>query len=315
MVDAKRILRELKFLRHFNHENIISLIDIPYPNLTGGNFEDVYMVTELMETDLYKVIYSKQQLSSDHIKFFIYQTLKALKYLHSANVIHRDLKPSNLLVNSNCEIKLCDFGLARFTDAANSSCDDLCPPQSSALTEYVVTRWYRAPEVMLSCQQYDAKIDVWAVGCIMAELVLRKPFFPGSDYLDQLKLIVQNVGSLEDEDMKFISSNKAKRFMKKQAPCKGINFEKVFRFIGSDGVSLLKDMLAINPEKRVTASEALSHQYFDDLHCIETEPVYDYSQESAATLYQEFDIDDVAEDSLTKQIIQRGILNEVQHFH
>ena len=109
-----------------------------------------------MDTDLHKIIYSSNSLSDEHIQYFIYQVLRGLKYIHSANVIHRDLKPSNLLLNANCHLKICDLGLAAgFKEQAY-------------MTEYVVTRWYRAPEVMCSCEAYDFKIDVWSTGCILA---------------------------------------------------------------------------------------------------------------------------------------------------
>ena len=106
-----------------------------------------------METDLHKIIYSKNELTDEHIQYFLYQILKGMKYIHSSHVIHRDLKPSNLLLNSNCDLKICDFGLAR---GVKEEVD-------YELTEYVVTRWYRAPEVMCSVQTYDHKIDVWSV--------------------------------------------------------------------------------------------------------------------------------------------------------
>jgi serine/threonine protein kinase len=116
-----------------------------------------------METDLHRIIYSRQPLTIDHIQYFVYQMLRGLKYIHAANVLHRDLKPSNILVNSNCDLKICDFGLARGVE----------DEQSGELTEYVVTRWYRAPEIMLACQDYSKAIDVWSVGCIFAELLAR----------------------------------------------------------------------------------------------------------------------------------------------
>ena len=147
------------------------------------DFHDVYIVSELMETDLYRIIYSKQSLSIDHVKYFVYQILRALKYIHSANVIHRDLKPSNLLVNSNCDLKVCDFGLARGVLDDNQTKDHSSRP---LLTEYVVTRWYRAPEIMLACHEYDKPVDIWSTGCILAELLARKPYFPGDDYIDQV---------------------------------------------------------------------------------------------------------------------------------
>ena len=114
-----------------------------------------------------------QDLSDDHCQYFIYQTLRALKAMHSANVLHRDLKPSNLLLNANCDLKVCDFGLAR--SAANVE------DNSGFMTEYVATRWYRAPEIMLTFKEYTKAIDVWSVGCILAEMLNGKPLFPGKD--------------------------------------------------------------------------------------------------------------------------------------
>ena len=125
-----------------------------------------------METDMHRVIRT-QDLSDDHCQYFIYQTLRALKAMHSANVLHRDLKPSNLLLNANCDLKVCDFGLAR---SAASSEDN-----SGFMTEYVATRWYRAPEIMLTFKEYTKAIDVWSVGCILAEMLNGKPLFPGKD--------------------------------------------------------------------------------------------------------------------------------------
>ncbi|KAK9701109.1 mitogen activated protein kinase 2 [Basidiobolus ranarum] len=138
---AKRALRELKLLRHFNgHENVISVYDM---ELTDPlKFQEIYLVQELMEADLHQIIRSKQALTNAHYQYFIYQICRGLKYIHSANVLHRDLKPGNLLVNRDCELKICDFGLARgFVDATKN--------ESGFMTEYVATRYYRAPEIML----------------------------------------------------------------------------------------------------------------------------------------------------------------------
>lgn len=185
-IDAKRILREIKLLRHFEHENIVSITDmLPPDKKYVEDFNDVYIVADLMETDLHRIIYSKQALSIDHVQYFIYQVLRGLKYIHSANVIHRDLKPSNLLVNSNCDLKICDFGLARGI-VGDGHLHTM--KGSVLLTEYVVTRWYRAPEIMLSCHKYSKPVDLWSVGCIFAELILRKPYFPGDDYIDQVSV-------------------------------------------------------------------------------------------------------------------------------
>ena len=171
VVDAKRTLREIKLLRHLRHENVVPITDCMLPSKEEEyNFNDVHVMYELMDTDLHQIIRSDQPLTDDHCQYFIYQLLRGLKYIHSADVLHRDLKPSNLLLNANCDLKICDFGLAR-TNTQDKNRD--------FMTEYVVTRWYRAPELLLSCAEYTVAIDVWSCGCILAELLGRKPLFPG----------------------------------------------------------------------------------------------------------------------------------------
>lgn len=113
------------------------------------------------------------------LQYFLYQLLRGLKYVHSASVLHRDLKPSNLLLNASCDLKIGDFGLARTTS------------ETDFMTEYVVTRWYRAPELLLNCTEYTAAIDIWSVGCILGEIMTREPLFPGKDYVHQLRLITE----------------------------------------------------------------------------------------------------------------------------
>jgi mitogen-activated protein kinase 1/3 len=113
------------------------------------------------------------------LQYFLYQLLRGLKYVHSANVLHRDLKPSNLFLNANCDLKIGDFGLARTTS------------ETDFMTEYVVTRWYRAPELLLNCSEYTAAIDIWSVGCILGEILTRQPLFPGKDYVHQLRLVTE----------------------------------------------------------------------------------------------------------------------------
>uniref|UniRef100_A0A8C0PP60 mitogen-activated protein kinase n=1 Tax=Canis lupus familiaris TaxID=9615 RepID=A0A8C0PP60_CANLF len=167
---CQRTLREIQILLCFCHENVI----------------DVYIVQDLMETDLYKLRKS-QQLSNDHVCYFLYQILRGLKYIHSANVLHQDLKPSNLLINTTCDLKICDFGLAGIADPEHD--------HTGFLTEYVATRWYRAPEIMLNSKGYTKSIDIWSVGCILAEMLSNGPIFPGKHYLDQLNHILGILGS------------------------------------------------------------------------------------------------------------------------
>jgi len=209
-----------------------------------------------MEANLHKIIYSRQKLSNEHIQYFIYQVLKGLKYLHSAGVLHRDLKPSNLLVNHNCDLKICDFGLAR---GMNESAD-------SQYTEYVVTRHYRAPEVMTNAKKYDEQIDVWSVGCIFAELLGRKALFPGQDYLEQLRLIIQKVGQPSREDLDLIPTPAARSYIEGLGPCKKVNWRELFPHATSGACDLLDQMLQFNSKKRITVDQALKHEYFKSLY-------------------------------------------------
>jgi mitogen-activated protein kinase 1/3 len=311
-VDAKRILREIKLLKHFNHENIITIQDMMPPLARHvGDFRDVYIVTDLMETDLHRIIYSKQSLSIDHVQYFMYQILRALKYMHSANVIHRDLKPSNLLVNSNCDLKVCDFGLARGISPTHDEDLENDRKHSLLLTEYVVTRWYRAPEIMLACHEYSKPIDLWSVGCIFAELLGRKPFLAGDDYIDQVRtiakltkilhafqqsltnildyfqqltLITEKLGNVPERDMDFITSSKARNFLRKLPKKDPVPLSKQFPNATNVAIDLLSRLLAIHPRKRINVAEALSHPFFKSMHNPDDEPIagasFDFSFEN-----------------------------------
>jgi len=174
-----------------------------------------------MDTDLYKIIKTNQELSDEHYKFIMYQILRSLFFLHSANVIHRDIKPSNVLINEDCIIKLCDFGLSRNLDTN----DQL------ALTEYVVTRYYRAPEVMLCSHQYSKSIDIWSTGCTFAEMLSRAYLFPGDNYLNQIKLILEVLGSPQPEDLEFITNQHARSYVSQFKNIPGVI--KIFYFTSS----------------------------------------------------------------------------------
>ena len=204
-VFAQRTLRELKIMRLLQHENVLSVKSILRPN-SLEEFKELYITSDLMETDLSTIIKSKQALTDEHIQFFLYQILRGLKYQHSCGILHRDLKPRNLLVNSNCDLKICDFGLAR----ANT--DSLMTPNAQ-LTDYIATRWYRAPEVILSWQQYTAAIDVWSVGCILAEMIRRKPLMPAQNSAEQMKMIVNLTGSPDTSLINKIQDADNKTFM------------------------------------------------------------------------------------------------------
>uniref|UniRef100_A0A5B6ZS35 Mitogen-activated protein kinase n=1 Tax=Davidia involucrata TaxID=16924 RepID=A0A5B6ZS35_DAVIN len=251
-IDAKRTLREIKLLCHMDHENIIKIKDIIQPP-EMEKFNDVYIVYELMDTDLHQIICSSQALTDDHCQYFLYQLLRGLKYIHSANVLHRDLKPSNLLLNANCDLKICDFGLARTTS------------ETDFMTEYVVTRWYRAPELLLNCSEYTAAIDIWSVGCILMEILKREPLFPGKDYVQQLGLITELLGSPEDSDLGFLRSDNARKYVQQLPHISKQPFSQKFPDESPIAIDLAEKMLVFDPSKRITVEEALNHPFLSSL--------------------------------------------------
>ena len=267
VVDAKRTLREIKLLRHLRHENVVPITDCMLPpKEEDHSFNDVYVMYELMDTDLHQIIRSDQPLTDDHCQYFIYQLLRGLKYIHSGDVLHRDLKPSNLLLNANCDLKICDFGLAR-TNTQDKNRD--------FMTEYVVTRWYRAPELLLSCAEYSVAIDIWSSGCILAELLGRKPLFPGKDYVHQLNLITKVIGTPDEQDLYFVTSDKARRYLRQLPYSKPMDFKRLYPEANPLACDLIEKMLIFNPEKRINVEECLKHPYLASLHDVNDEPVAD----------------------------------------
>ncbi|XP_073147137.1 mitogen-activated protein kinase homolog MMK1 isoform X2 [Henckelia pumila] len=212
-IDAKRTLREIKLLRHMDHEN-----------------------------------------------YFLYQILRGLKYIHSANVLHRDLKPSNLLLNANCDLKICDFGLARVTS------------ETDFMTEYVVTRWYRPPELLLNSSDYTAAIDVWSVGCIFMELMDRKPLFPGRDHVHQLRLLLELIGTPSESEMGCLNDN-AKKYIQQLPPYRRQSCTEKFPRVHPLAIDLVEKMLTFDPRQRITVEDALAHPYLNSLHDISDEPI------------------------------------------
>jgi len=256
LVDGKRILREVKLLRQLDHENIIRILDMYPPK--SPDFEDIYIVTDLMETDLHKVIYSKQPLTEEHHQYFVHQLLRGLIYLHSVSVVHRDLKPSNLLVNKNCDLKICDFGLARVL--ATEEEDTL------GRTDYVVTRWYRAPEVVLLASEYTMSIDVWAVGCILCELIARKPIFAGKDHLDQIKKIISVLGTPSEEELHWLPRNgSARAFLNKCPAAPKAQWDKLFPSASQAATEVIEGMLRFDPTVRMAVQEVMRCRYFENL--------------------------------------------------
>jgi len=293
LTDARRTLREIMLLRLLKHDNVIAVKDIlKPPSKEKDKFNDVYLVYELMDTDLHQIIRSSQALTNEHFQFFVYQILRGLKYVHSANVLHRDLKPSNLLLTASCDLKICDFGLARTSTERNF------------MTEYVVTRWYRAPELLLSCDNYTAAIDVWSVGCILAEMLGRKPLLPGSDYVDQLKLIIKTLGQPPEDDLTFITSSKARAYIRALPPAERVNFRKKFPEADPLAIDLMEKMLEFDPRKRITVTQALKHPWLAQLH--------DEGAEPSAPHEFEFEFEEA---QLNESKVRELLWQEMMQFH
>uniref|UniRef100_A0A673NB74 mitogen-activated protein kinase n=1 Tax=Sinocyclocheilus rhinocerous TaxID=307959 RepID=A0A673NB74_9TELE len=265
IIHAKRTYRELRLLKHMKHENVIGLLDVFTPATSLEEFNDVYLVTHLMGADLNNIV-KCQKLTDDHVQFLIYQILRGLKYIHSADIIHRDLKPSNLAVNEDCELKILDFGLARHTD--------------DEMTGYVATRWYRAPEIMLNWMHYNMTVDIWSVGCIMAELLTGRTLFPGTDHINQLQQIMRLTGTPPASLISRMPSHEVSSYL----------FLIKYFILFVLAVDLLEKMLVLDTDKRITAAEALAHPYFAQYHDPDDEPEaepFDQSFES-----QELDIEE-----------------------
>ncbi|XP_054864910.1 mitogen-activated protein kinase 12 isoform X2 [Amphiprion ocellaris] len=251
------------------HENVIGLVDVFTADLSLDRFHDFYLVMPFMGTDLGKLM-KLQRLSEEKIQYLVYQMLKGLKYIHSSGIIHRDLKPGNLAINQDCELKILDFGLARQAD--------------SEMTGYVVTRWYRAPEVILSWMHYTQTVDIWSVGCIMAEMLQGKPLLKGSDHLDQLTEIMKLTGTPTQEFISKLDSEDAKSYIKSLPKVEKKDLQKVFSNANPQAVAVMERMLLLDPERRVNAAEALALPYFSEFREPEEETEaqpYDHSLDNA----------------------------------
>lgn len=251
------------FLQELNgHDNIIKLNNV----IRAENDRDIYLTFEFMETDLHAVIRA-DILEDVHRRYIMYQVFRALKYVHSARLLHRDLKPSNVLLNSECAVKLADFGLARSLGSLRD--DDGTNP---ALTDYVATRWYRAPEILLSSSQYTAGVDSWAAGCILGELLGGKPLFPGTSTVNQLERILDVCGRPTPDEIASLKSPYAVTMLESMRAPASPRFEAVFPNAPADAIDLLRRLLSFNPADRPTSEEALAHPYVARFHDPADEP-------------------------------------------
>jgi len=264
--DSQRTFREVAYLKAMTgHSNIVSIQRV----LQACGDRDLYIVFEFMHTDLSHVIKAKL-LTDIHVRFITYQLLCALKYIHSAGLIHRDIKPSNILIDDSCHAKLCDFGLCRSIDETFGNLE---------LTDYVMTRWYRAPEILAGGKRYTKSVDLWSVGCIIGEMIRGRPLMAGACTMSQLQKVFEVTGNPTDEiaaswkspfAQTMLLNARAKRRLRLNELCPNN--------LPRDAKHLIKRFFRLDPNERITAEAALEHEYLADFHNPDTEPSYPHGR-------------------------------------
>ena len=248
----KTMKRELKMLQIIKHPNVVEFQE------AFTNKKNLFLVFEYVEKNLLEVLEeSPEGLSPKLIKSFVYQMCKALQYLHSINMIHRDVKPENLLIDENLQLKICDFGFARKVKL-NSNENNI-----NEMTDYVATRWYRSPELLLSGGIYGPSVDYWAVGCIMGELADGNPMFPGDNETDQINCIIKVLGDLPNDLVDMFYKNsiyKGKELLKVSRP-ETIE-RKYMGKLGPTAIDFMKGLLQLDPKKRLNDETVFKHKYF-----------------------------------------------------
>jgi len=270
---AKCSLRELRLMMHFDHRNIMNVVDCMLPEPRNEDiYQQVYYVMPKMQSTLKTVsCQSSIAITVNHRCFILYQILCGIRYLHECDVIHRDLKPENILIDSDCSIKITDFGMARGlkTKRDDDDGDMEAERDEVLLSEYVTTRWYRAPEIMLCSRHYHSSIDMWSIACIHCEMILRKPVFAGNHHLEQLDLIFDAVGTPNKNECRhWIKSYDALRWVlslpvKPRKPLSALfEGQTKRRDVSRNETDLLSSMFVLNPDRRVTTGDALKHKFF-----------------------------------------------------
>lgn len=253
----KRALREVKLMAFFKgHKNIVNLIDMDL--VYQEPYDGLYCFQELIDHDLARVIMGSAQFSNLTIQSFVYQICCGVKYIHSSDVIHRDLKPNNILITAQGTLKICDFGLAR---GINEKW--LNYKRSRQITSYVATRWYRAPELILTRKTYGKEVDMWSVGCIIGELYGRKPLFIGDDSIKQILEICKVIGMPSKETIYWYGTSSAFAFFHDQPSFQKKEWEAVYPLMPAECRQLVNGLLTWSPQKRLNIDEVLAHPFLN----------------------------------------------------
>jgi serine/threonine protein kinase len=264
----KSMVRELKVLKKLRHENIVQLKEC------FRRKGKLYLVFEYVDKNLYELLEETPNgLDPAIVKKIIYQLCKAVMYIHSNDMIHRDIKPENVLVTSDHSVKVCDFGFARSM-----------PQKGGVLTDYVATRWYRAPELLLGSSNYGKEIDYWAIGCIMGEITDGRPMFEGDNELNQLHLIQKLLGSFSQSQLEvFYSNPRFNGHILEQVHKPETLERRYFGKMNKQAISLMKALLKLDPRERLSGKEVLMHPYFDELRDADPEFISMKKKESVVS--------------------------------
>jgi serine/threonine protein kinase len=298
-----RALRELKFLRLLSpHKNIINVRDVLLPG-EYEKFNDTFVVCEKMPMDLKQVLASTAEITHDHVKYFMFQLLCGIHYMHSASVFHRDLKPSNILINEKCELRICDFGLARASYESG-------PDTTRFWTDYVATRWYRAPELIMEDHStYSTAIDMWSVGCIFAEILAGgKVLFQGNSKRHMFELITDILGSPPQHVLEGVRNQMDRRILSEaQHPHRPPrNLAEMFPCADHQAIDLLRRLLVLEQDQRISAWDALHLPYFAQYLYL------GFGEEATPLPASEFQFERVA---LTHDQMRHELLTEILHYH
>jgi mitogen-activated protein kinase 1/3 len=261
------ILKSLKLNKFLKHDNILSIFSLLLPQ-SRSNYNHLYIVQDFMESNLSRVIRSKQPLTTDHIQYFLYQVLLALQYLHSSQIIHYNLSPHIILINSDCSIKITEFESALSIHK-----------EYRAGEENYTNRWYSAPELLGGCEYIGYECDIWSVGCILAELIGRQVLFPGNDNKESIRIIVEVLGSPTEEEMEFIRNERVKQFIRNLPTRSKVDWRLKFPNVNRECLDLMDKMMRFNPKERMKAEECLKHPFFASI----------YDSSDIKTCSQEFD--------------------------
>jgi len=353
LVDCKRTLRELAIGSRMAHSRIVELYDLLLPD-NLDNFNEISLVMEMCDSDLRKLCRSRLTLSPLQVNTLLYNILVGVRYLHASGVYHRDLKPANCLVNRDCVVKLCDFGLARVVlpeTAGDEPVEPASSPQPAlrsrsriasarpprhkgtavkrSLTGHVVTRWYRAPELILLQTNYSCAVDMWSVGCILAELLQiiegadlsrRGPVCQGTscfpmspshsrrssnDKRDQLNIIFDLIGTPSTEETNCIADEDLRQYVQCFRVRSCTNFRERFSMATEEGLDALRRMLQFSPSNRLTVGEAIEHALLKTIRNPELE----------SELPAPLDLDFETLPDLNFRVMRRFITSEIQKYH